>query len=386
MERLTESGRAYYVGLAPDNQNAAYVVHTPENKYSLILQHLPTKSETVVIAPQEAHINCIYFSPDGNYIYYAAQIGKESNTVFRIPIYGGQSQPIVRNVAHHYTVSPDGEWLAFYRWELKKGVHLEICKSLDGSKRRIVASKSGDGAFKIWGAAPSWSPDGKKLLAVVEKKSDKPAGYRNELIQVAIDDGNESPVKTPDWYRMGQAYWKKDGSGLIVMVREKIGEPVQVWDLGFPSGVGKNITNDDSDYREFRPASDGSFLVAATWSQATNLFVVERENPTNIKQLTFDTKTQNGGAGLQWSVDGKSLVYVRQGYSTGNLWSYDLENGNRRQLTYEKTSDLSYLDVTKDGKSAVFGSNKKGTWDIWQVDLDGRNLMQLTGWNSCRSS
>jgi Tol biopolymer transport system component/DNA-binding winged helix-turn-helix (wHTH) protein len=380
-ERLTASGRAFWVGLSPDNQNAAYVIHTAYNKYSLILHHLPTKSETVIIQPQEKEMFSIHFSPDGHHIFYVVRGGNKPKTIYRIPIYGGTPQAVSTGLSHHFTISPDGEWLAFYRVESDiTKTQLVICRSRDGSEEKIVATLSGKRVFEIWGIAPAWSADGQKFVAVVtQNNTEISKDNSHHLVEINRANGAETPLKTPEWNTIGQAFWKPDGKNLMVLAHEKAGEPAQIWELEYPSGKARNLTNDTNHYREFRSAADSGFLLTSTWTKSENLFLVPIENPSQVRQLTFDSAGRNGAFGLKWTTDGKSLIYTRgKAFTFGNLWMLNTETLENKQLTFDEAAFQNYIDVTPDGKSAVFGSNRAGVWHIWQVDLDGENLRQIT--------
>ena len=377
-EHITASGRAFYVGLSPDNQNAAYVVHTPDNRYSLVLYHLPTKSETVIVAPQELHLFNIQFSPDGNYIYYGGAQDTRKTGIFRVPIYGGAGQLITTDPVHHFSISPDGRWLAFYRRVPQEGAHyLEISRAHDGSSRRRIAVRANGSGFSIWGASPSWSPDGRKFVAAAFARPNKDGLPKSELIEIDIATGAQKRIQSPDWHSVHQPYWTAEDI-ILVMARERIGEPMQIWRLDYPSGKASRITNDSNDYREFRVASDSSFVVAATWSKAENLFLVPVDDPLQSRQLTFDSAGGNGAWGLSWAGNNQILYTRADGYLIGNLWKLDLLTRKSKQLTFDESSRPVGLDVAPDGKSAVFQSNRSGNWHIWRVDLDGGNLRQLT--------
>ena len=78
------------------------------------------------------------------------------------------------------------------------------------------------------------------------------------------------------------------------------GDPVQLWFLDLAEGSARRLTNDNDDYREFQSSGDGSFIVAATWKEAENLFLAPAENPSEITQLTFDIAANNGAWGMAW--------------------------------------------------------------------------------------
>jgi Tol biopolymer transport system component/DNA-binding winged helix-turn-helix (wHTH) protein len=381
-ESLTESGRIVAVGLSPDDRHAAYVVNTADNLYKMVLRHLPTGSETVVVKPQKIHLANISFSPDGHYIFYLGRDNKEKLTVYRMPLYGGVSQPVLKDLTHYFSVSPDGEWLAFFRRVPEEPAHyLEIARSADGSGRRTVTVRRDKEFFSVWGTAPAWSPDGKKMLAAAFTKNDdetKPA--RNHLVEIDVAGGRQTDVKTPpEWRSLHEPYYSADGRNIYLKVRAGVGEPVQIWRLEKATGAARNLTNDSNDYREFRVAADGSFIVSVVWSKSENLFLVPTEKPDDFRQLTFDTQGNNGAEGLAWTVDGKNLVYTKSnGFGIGNIWTIDTETGEERQLTQEKKKAQGAVEVTPDGKSIVYVSSRSGTFQLWRMDFDGSNLKQLT--------
>ena len=68
--KVTETGKAALVAIAPDGKYILYVVRDAGQE-SLWLRNLPTNSDTQVIPPAEVNYAHLRFSPDGNYIYFA---------------------------------------------------------------------------------------------------------------------------------------------------------------------------------------------------------------------------------------------------------------------------------------------------------------------------
>lgn len=379
-ERLADSSRVYHMGLSPNDVHVAYSVTNAEGKNSLILHHLPTGSETVVVKPQDSAFNSIQFSPDGNYIYYLARQDTAHIGVYRIPLYGGQPQLITKDLIDYFSVSPDGEWLAFYRREAGAGHFLEICRSRDGSERRTVTERKGKDFFSIWGISPAWSPDGKKFASSAFSRETENGEPKNFLVETDVESGAQTRMNSPEWYQISQARWQADGKGLFVLASEKKGDPLQIWHLEYPSGKARNLTNNSNEYRLFQQSSDASFMTVISWVRTVNLFLIPLDNPSEIRQLTHDTATINGGFGVKWTNDGKEILYSNgKNAEIGNIFKINPETLEITQLTNDTNSFPDDIDTTPDGKSAVFSSNRTGNWNIWQIDLDGSNLRQLTG-------
>lgn len=375
-ERLTTSERVYAVGLSQSGDLAAYTVQQADGTYDLVLHHLPTDSETKVIEGSSTHILSIEFSPREDYIYFAKDTGTGTIGVFKIPVYGGQEVMVTGGIAQSFSLSPDGDLIAFYVYG--DGIRLVVCSSADCSGREEVKVRRGKKSFALWSSKPSWSRDGKRLLTTAEEFRGPERSRTVRLLDIDLESGREDYLKTPDWYSIGQAYWAENGKAVYAAVRETAESPVQIFRLQTDSGAAENITSDDRTYREFRVAEDGAFVTALTWERTKNLFLVDSDGK-NVRQLTFDNRVRNGGYGLDWTPDGKQIIYVRTANDqVSNLYVYDLKKERSRQLTFDDESFISRICVSPNGKRIFFGSNKNGKPHIWEIDLDGDNLRQVT--------
>lgn len=379
-ERLTESGNAFYPAISPNKEHIAYILNE-KGSFSVQLRHRATGSEAVVVEPRKYEIRSPNFSPDGSFLFYGARDGGRETTVYQVPIFGGPHRKIVTNVNHNFTLSPDGEWLAFYRHDPEiNGNHLVVCR-IDGSEERVVATRKEQSFFRVWGTYPAWSPDGKRIVASVTKnlafrESGEQGSYFTE---VNVEDGSEKPLNAPHWNIAASATWLPHGSGLIVRVQDKPNDYFQLWHLSYPEGEARALTNDTNNYTDFSIASDASFIVASEQKALHNLQLISTADSTEITQLTNSTTIQRGVMGLEWLPNGKEIVYVQlDGIVAGNIWKLNVESLEANQITYDNGAWNRFLSVTPDGGSVVFSSNRTGRWHIWQIDIDGSNLRQMT--------
>lgn len=379
-ERLTESGNAFYPAISPDKQHIAYILNE-KGKFSILLQNLATGSVTQIVPPKDYEIRSPEFSRDGNFLFYGARDGGQETTVYQTPIFGGSARKIVTNVNHNFTLSPEGEWLAFLRHNPEiKGNHLVVCRT-DGSEERIVATHKEKTFFRVWGAYPAWSPDGKKIVTAVHKDLTYklPDEKKSYFVEIDLADGSEKILNAPHWNVALTALWLADGSGLIVQVQDKPDSYFQLWHLAYPSGEARPLTNDPNNYTEFRLAPDSSFIIASEEKTPHNLQLISAKDSTQVHHLTNSTTTQRGFMGLEWTPDGKELIYLQlEGLVAGNIWKMNVETLEAAQLTFDKGAWNRHPDVTPDGNSIVFASNRTGKWHIWQMDMDGGNLRQIT--------
>jgi eukaryotic-like serine/threonine-protein kinase len=378
-ERLTDSGRAFYPNVSPDRQFVVYT-YFDRNKCSIHLQNIATGSKTVVVEPDAREIGRPKFSPDGNYIYFRrnVKIGGPANA-YRVPIFGGSPRVIAEDVTGDIGLSPDGRQLAFVRLHPKSNGQQLIVSRTDGSGERVVATRTGGESFAIWEYAPAWSPDGENMLiAVIKEPTGRDAGGM-KFVVVRVSDGRSEPLKMPVWDAFLQAEWMPGGESIMFVARERSNEPFQIWQVSYPDGTARRITNDAHDYRYLSVSRDAGFLLATQEKTFYDLWLVPVANPSEGRQLTDTSEAKYGHAGISWTPDGKEIVHTLiENVFAGNLWAIDTKTLKKRQITFDQGRMNLYPNVLPDGRSVVFASNRKNGWHIWRVGLDGSNLRQIT--------
>lgn len=76
---------------------------------------------------------------------------------------------------------------------------------------------------------------------------------------------------------------------------------------------------------------------------------------------------------LQWSPDGKSLLFSKD----GALWQLMIASGQSRVLVAaDKQVDVA--NWVTDGTGIIYSSKQSGDWQLWQLDLNTANSTQLT--------
>ena len=379
LERITNSGQAWHPAVSPNGKYIAYISQSGENTDGIQLQNIATGSVKEVINAANAEFGSPIFGKNGDYIFYTTHDGERATSLYKVPILGGSKQRIATNVLSDASISPDGKWLAFIRAEdFSKGRELIICRA-DGSKQRILKKRSEPEGYLVWGISPSWSPDGKKLIAAAYKRAEK-KGENDEqyIVEVDIETGAETLIKTPKFHGLSQPRHMPDGKSLIVLAKETANSPMQVWQISYPEGIGKRITNDLFDYSRLNVSPDGTYLLTNERTNTSNLFLVDSTSGKVTDKLTETSAMRNGSDGLTWAPDGKRIVYSRLNGKVGNLWSYDLETKNNRQITFDEKVYSVDPGVTPDGKSIIFASNRSSSRQVWRMNFDGSNLEQLT--------
>ena len=379
-ERLTDSGNVFYPAISPDKQFIAYIKNENE-QHSILLKNIASGSETIIVPPEKYEMRSPQFSADGSYLFYGARDGKMETTVYKVPIFGGTPRQIVTNVNQNFSISPDGEQLAFFRNDPKtRGNRLVTCKN-DGSDETIIAEKNDGEVFHVWESVPGWSPDGTKLAVVVVETIPEKNGKlkRPYLIEIDVKNGNETLIKSPSWENAVYAQWTSNGESLIVLAQDKPEDYFKLYKLSYPNGEANLLTNDNDNYKEFALAPNDEFLIATEERNPYNLQLIPIGNPFKIRSLTDSTRIQYGSRGLDWTPDGKFIVYSKiVGKSSIDIWKINVETAEQTRLTFDKEKMNKDMSVSPDGENIHYASNRTGVFQIWRMNTDGSNQEQIT--------
>jgi Tol biopolymer transport system component len=167
-----------------------------------------------------------------------------------------------------------------------------------------------------------------------------------------------------------------DGSGLVLTAFASANWlGTQVWQVAYPSGEVRRITNDLNGY--------GSVSLGLTADNQT-IATVQDDGTRNIWLATpGQTSAQavpsgkhSGNLALDTTADGR-IVYFDETGSGFEIWTMKSDGNDKRQLTSDGAFKFSLM-VTADSRYVLFTSNRGGAFDIWRMDLDGSNQKQLT--------
>ncbi len=135
------------------------------------------------------------FSPDGNYLYYVVTDHQNPATLYKVPVLGGSATKVIEDIGvigevHPARVSPDGQLLAFTRFNRSQKEEALMIAKTDGTGERMLAwRKLPDKLGLGWRAGPAWSPDGKAVACAVGIAD--PHGYYGNVIEVGVASGAE---------------------------------------------------------------------------------------------------------------------------------------------------------------------------------------------------
>jgi len=368
--RLTNSGKVANATISPDGKYVAYTARDDLGQSSLWVKHIATGSNVQIVPPAtpDVFFGQSTFSPDGNHIYYLRNDrGRVSGVLYQVPVLGGTSRKVLENVSR-ISFSPDGKRFTFERRYASEGEDAVIIANADGTGEQKLATRKHPDFF-LGGAA--WSPDGQTIACPIGGFT---GGYYRSIGVINVFDGTQRVLPSHRWNDVERVAWLPDGSGLITTAQERAGDQYQLWQISYPGGESRTLTNDLSDYHLVSLTADAGALVTVLSDTTANVWLVPYGDWVNGRQLT-SSKT-NGVSSLAFLHDGRLLYDSRSG-GNPDLWIMDAEGRNQKQLTDDAYFERS-ARATYDGRYIVFDSWRTGTIQLWRVGVDGSNPRLLT--------
>lgn len=368
MTRLTNNGRVGSATISPDGKYVAYSARDEAGLSSLWVRHVATTSNVQVVPPEGPNVTFgqSTFSPDGNYIYYLRTDRGRTAVLYQVPVLGGSSKKLLEN-ASRISFSPDGKRFGFIRRYASEGQDALIVVNVDGSGEQKLATRRHPDFF-LPGTA--WSPDGQTMACPAGGFT---GGYYRSVAVVNISDGSQKILTSHRWYGVERVAWLPDGSGVITTAQERAGDQFQLWQISYPEGEARTLTNDLSDYHLVSLNADASALVAVVADTTSNIWLVPNGEWNNGRQLT---SSKSNGIGSTALLNDGRIIYESRAGGNSDLWIMDAEGRNQKQLTDDAHSE-SFALATPDGHHVVFLSARPGS-QLWRMDIDGSNAKRLT--------
>jgi Tol biopolymer transport system component/DNA-binding winged helix-turn-helix (wHTH) protein len=377
LRRLTTSGNVQEAVISPDGKYVLYII-ADAGKRSLWVKQVTGDSNIQIIPPTEIQFGGLAISRDANYIYFhKLESDKRVPSLYLMPVLGGKEKKLLTDLSTPVALSPDGKRLAFLRQRPASRETLLVIANADGSGARTLASRRRPERFL---RTPAWSPDGKIIACQIQTNG----GLDFGIVAVSIDGGSEKIITTQQ-FDAGQVAWLTDGSGLVISASRLdqglISTNEQLWQISYPGGETRRITNDLNRYGGVSLTADSNTLVTLQGDRQTNIWLVPQGQSALTRQITFGSGRYDGLAALEWTPDGR-IVYSTVVNRKRRLWLMDSDGTDARPLTPD-TNDRGNRDVTisPDGKFIVYVS----IYDyphLWRMNLPGDEPRQLTFGNT----
>lgn len=297
-------------------------------------------------------------------------------------------------------ISPDGNNVAFTAAAAsRKGDHPD---------RAIWLSRDREPAQRLTGGEannrdPRWSPDGRKLLFVANRKeADKSALYL-----LPIDGGEAQRLGDLDG-ELSEPSWSPDGKLIAVLCideesaeekkrKEEKDDPIlyeedvkrnRVWIVDPVSGAARQLTFGTQSVWEYAWSPDGDRLVLVT----TDIHVInEKLRQPSLWQVPISGGLMShiadfpGGVGspVVREVGGKLVVAVSANRlrddPANSLWIVPLDGGNHINLTPDYRGSLSHLVADPADRAGLIARFVEGVHQrLYRISAAGGHLEAIT--------
>ena len=328
------------------------------------------------------------FAPDGEQVAFAWTGEKFDQTdVYVTLVDSTDVRRVTTDPADDFAPSwsPDGRRIAFLR-RIGHSARIHVTSALGGPDSKL--SDFPVGVTETWelvGAQIAWSPDGRYIVAGRDPRAatDVPAG----LYRIPVEGGEPHPITRPARPRFDIApAFSTDGHRLAYLSCDSVGEFLP---LLLPGQCAVHVIDID-----------------------------DRSTPTT-EARTLATQPPDR-AGLAWSRDGKSIVFVGGSPGPLRLWrlwldgtrpperveiasewaEYPATAASRDRLVFSQIKWDSHLyrfnlglpaeqvaasssfetdpHLSPDGRRLAFVSGRSGNVAIWVAAADGSDARQLT--------
>jgi Tol biopolymer transport system component len=361
--RLTHDGHVMDMAISPDARLLAYV-QIDAGKQSLWIKDVATDERWQLLPTDQALCWGLRFTHDGQTLFFiTTQPNSTISVLYRIGVRGGVAYRVAVNVDAPIALSPDGTQLAFVRSFPGQHKDVVIIANVDGSAEREIASRQHPDKFSF--ACASWSRDG-KLIALGASRDN---GMEAAILGLSPDGGSPKELSKWQWQAMCAVAWSGDGKNLYFSAMLLKSNSFQIWQLAYPDGEVRRITNDPNNYEEISVAEQSATLVTMQTEALANLWLV----PTAGSARRLTSGRTEGFEGL--AVTGDLIVYASTTNQVADLWSIGADGTNRKRLT---GAGGSLPSASRDGHIVAYASSAGSTLHIWCMDAAGGNQRQLT--------
>ncbi len=364
-QRLTGDGKTSSAVISPDGKFLAYK-RVENEKESLWVKQIQTNSNIQVVQAGEfTDIGGLAFAPDGNFVFFnGAKPGGDRNTIYKVPTLGGAPTKFLSNT-FGLAFSADGKQIAYLGIDPAATKGVIMVANADGSNERKLASFSGD---LFLDSRPAWSPDGKTIAVSLGDRSLWPEPGASVGV-ISTTDGSFSKLGNQKWTDLNSMVWTSSGDAVLA-VEEGAIVSGQIWEVAFPSGEARRLTNTFTRYGGISITADGKSISLIESETRSGVWVSPNTDPNAAKQIL----PANGEIrGIAWAPDGR-IVYVSDQSGDSEIWSMNADGSNAKQLTNDRVLKQQPV-VSPDGRYVVYSAS--GLRRIFRIEIGGGAPVQL---------
>lgn len=371
LQRLTNTDNIYWAMFSPNGQFVAYVLLHPDGRQSLHLLDVGSRSERMVVPPDNVSFYGGGFKPDSSELYYDTMphgVPDPKTVLYQVPVLGDTPRKILEGVTGPVSFTPDGKRFVFSRLNPATGAaQLVSANSADGSEVTIV----GEGTYNVDYRAPNFSPDGTTILFVAGERRDD--GWYWHVGEIPAAGGERKMLCEPRKQRLWGASWLGTTGDILVNAQAPDTKNSQLFVM--PRGTGEltRLTNDLNSYSGLSATADGTKIVVTQDQRMNDIWVWSGNEAEKPRKITNQSVIIHS---CTWTPSGRVIYNILEN-GKDLLWSIGSDGASRTQLT---SADVEgdFADASPDGRFILYLSNRSGSWQLWRMNADGSDAKQLT--------
>jgi eukaryotic-like serine/threonine-protein kinase len=358
--KLTDSGKVGLVAISPDSRYLCYALREHDG-WGLWLYQMATRSSALILPADAIAFQGITFSPDGNYIYYVRADKNDPGFkyLYVMPVLGGPSRLLVKDIDSPVSFSPDGGKFVYSRgMPTPNATEIRIANA-DGSGNYLLATLRN--TFPGFQPGATWSPDGRTVAVSLLRYGKQSFA----LDAVSISDGNVREMYSSS-KPIGRPLWLPEGDTLLLVMEDQNGRG-QLWTISYPKAEVRRVTNDLTDYRTRADLSKDAKTMAAVADQVVaNVWAAPAGHLDEAQQITSIALPL---LGVNEAPDGHLLAAGQD----GRLWNLAADGSQRVRFTDVENAN----EPTPCGRYVVFTASQTTATELLRVDSDGANPTRL---------
>ncbi len=236
------------------------------------------------------------------------------------------------------SISPSGEYVAFFSEKNVFTLDLFIASTKDGKVHRSLTSSSRDSdidGYNFLESIGTWSPDSRYFAYVAEKKG------KSHILIADIDRPRRTrEIAIPGVPFVNNPSWSPDGRYLVMTGLVRGRNNLYIYDM--ETREVSQLTNDRYSYVHPSWSPDGRHIVFATdrkqpgddtkaVSYKFNIGLIDIQNNNELRVLPLFRGADN--VNPVFSADGESIFFLSNSDGFRNLYRYKLDNSNLYRTT-----------------------------------------------------